>query len=109
MSAFDDSKKAVDSAAEAFKTWQFTSPAAKAAIFRKAAEIIKTDKYADKITQSVVEETACGERWARIVNVEILPGFLFEAAEAAYTVKGEILPSDVGAQSFVQKLPMGVM
>ena len=50
MSAFDDSKKAVDSAAEAFKTWQFTSPAAKAAIFRKAAEIIKTDKYADKIT-----------------------------------------------------------
>ena len=27
----------------------------------------------------------------------------------AYAVKGEILPSDYGAMSFVQKVPMGVM
>ena len=67
------------------------------------------DKYSQKITQAVVEETGCIASWAKIVNVDLGGPFLESACDMAYEVKGEILPSDSGAKSFVQKLPMGVM
>lgn len=92
-----------------FQSWRKTSPGAKSAIFKKAASLILTDKYANKITQAVVEETGCIESWAKIVNVDICGPFLESACDMTYEVKGEILPSDNGAKSFVQKLPMGVM
>lgn len=68
-----------------------------------------TEKYVQRIVKSVVEETGCIPTWAKMVNVDLAAGRLIEACEMAYAVKGEILPSDYGAMSFVQKLPMGVV
>ena len=103
------SKEAIDNAQQAFQKWQFTSPAAKAAIFRKAADLIVSDKYAKNIIDTVVEETGCFAPWAKLSNVDLAAGFLLDACDMAYAVKGEILPSDYGALSLVQKVPMGVV
>lgn len=103
------SKSAIETADKAFQSWQFSTPATKAAIFRKAASIVVSEKWAAKITQSTVEETGAIASWAKFVNVNISQGALEEACDWPYTIKGEIPPSDSGAQSFIQKYPMGVM
>ena len=63
-------------------------------MFRKAAALIQEDKYASKITKSVMEETGSIPSWAKYVNVDISAGSLLEACDMAYAVKGEILPSE---------------
>ncbi|KAF7800257.1 hypothetical protein EIP86_011504 [Pleurotus ostreatoroseus] len=105
----DDCKTAIEAAGKAFKSWQFVAPAAKVAIFKKVAALLSTDKYTDKVVQSVVDETGCIRPWAKFVNVDIGIHALSEACDMVYQVKGEIIPSDSGAQSFIQKLPMGVI
>ena len=102
-------KDAIDNAAKTFQTWRKTPPAVKSAIFSKAARLILEDKYSQKITQFAVDETGSLASWAKIVNVDLGAPFLESACKMVYDVKGEILPSDSGAKSFVQKLPMGVM
>lgn len=56
-----------------------------------------------------MDETSCTRLWGKYVNVDVCGGFLAEASDMPYHVKGEILPSDSGAQCFIQKLPMGVV
>ena len=103
------SKEAIENAEKAFEKWQSVTPASKAAVFRKAASLVTEERYVKKIIPAVVEETGCVAPGAKYVNVDICVAALNEACDMAYTIKGEILPSDLGAQSFVQKLPMGVM
>ena len=103
------SKAAIDSAQAAFESWQSVTPQNKAKIFKKAAELVVTEEYSKAITKFVIEETGCTPFWAQYVNVTLSKDFLEEAGDLAYAVKGEILPSDNGAQSFVFKRPMGVM
>ena len=103
------SQEAVKVAEQAFASWQFVPPARKAAIFRRAAELIQSDKYIDKIVHAAVEETGSVPWRAKTVNINIAVGSLYEAADAVYAIKGEMIPSDFGARSFLQKVPMGVM
>ena len=103
------SKEAIEVANKAFESWQFSTPAARTKIFKKAAELIVTEGYTKAITDSVVEETGSIPSWGQYVNVNISRDVLEEAGDMAYAVKGDILPSDSGAHSFVFKRPMGVM
>ncbi|KAJ3523749.1 hypothetical protein NM688_g8673 [Phlebia brevispora] len=104
-----DCVKAVEAADNAFELWQYSTPVTRASIFQKAAALVTSEKYISKVTQSVVDETGCPAAWAKFVNCGITPGFLTEACDMPYQVKGEILPSNVGAISLVQKYPLGVV
>lgn len=103
------SKTAIEAAQEAFASWKTVSPAAKAAIFQRGAAIADSEDFKAKAVKTVQAETGAPKTWAAFVNAGISAGFLNSAGDMAYSIKGEILPSDTGARSFVQKLPMGVM
>ncbi|PSR88857.1 hypothetical protein PHLCEN_2v5006 [Hermanssonia centrifuga] len=104
-----DCKEAIEAAEKAFGAWQFATPGQKSVLFKKAAELVVSDSYKDKIMKAITEETGCTASWGKLINVDLCHNVLHEACEMAYQVKGEILPSDSGAQSFVQRLPMGVV
>jgi len=104
-----DCKDAVDVAGKAFKSWSTTSLAAKAAIFRKAAEIMGTPAYTEKAIRLNVQESGLTEQWGTFVDVGVSKGILASAAHLPYEVKGEIIPSDLGNTAYVFKRPMGVI
>ncbi|KAI0070610.1 aldehyde dehydrogenase [Panus rudis PR-1116 ss-1] len=105
----DDCASAIESAGKAFETWKLTRPSERAAIFRKAAELISSDEYKDKVVQTVVAETATEPQWAYFSNIFFSPKFFDDAAEMPYELRGQILPADLGDRSFVAKRPMGVI
>ncbi|KAJ3525121.1 hypothetical protein NM688_g8454 [Phlebia brevispora] len=103
------SEDAVKAAQKAFNTWKSTTAGSKAAIFRKAAELLSLDRYRDRIVQTVIEETRTSYPWAKIANVDASAGVLLKHCDFVYSIKGEIISSDSGRDCFVQKLPMGVI
>ena len=102
-------KDAIDNAAVAFQSWKETPPGFKSAIFKKFIALLESDESARKITEAVVEETGCVAPWAKDVNIGWSLPFLEAVCDMPYKAKGEILVSDLGARSFVNKVPMGVM
>lgn len=104
------SKLAIETAAKAFESWQHSAPVFRASIIRKASELVVSEKYKQRIIDSVVEETGSVPLWADISNVSLASAYLSAGLEMPYQVKGEILPSDYpGNQVFIKKRPMGVM
>ncbi|THH27728.1 hypothetical protein EUX98_g6451 [Antrodiella citrinella] len=104
-----DCKEAVDSAGKAFTSWAKFTPAAKAVIFGKASQLISTPAYAQKIIRLNIEEPGLSEQWGTVIDVGVSQGLLASAADLAYQVKGEILPSNLGNEAYVFKRPMGVI
>ncbi|KAI0070615.1 aldehyde dehydrogenase [Panus rudis PR-1116 ss-1] len=105
----DDCTNAIEAAGKAFETWRLTRPSERAAIFRKAGELITSDEYKDKIVQTVVAETATEPSWAFWSNIFFCRKLFDEAADMPYELRGQILPADFGDRSFVAKRPMGVI
>ncbi|THH08411.1 hypothetical protein EW145_g2724 [Phellinidium pouzarii] len=105
-----DCKDAVEAAGKAFETWESTPAPSKRAVFLKAADLIQTEKYKKKITQSLQEETAAVEMWSRI-NMAGSLAALLEAASMASQVKGEIFPSPsaTGGLTLIQRRAHGVI
>ena len=103
------SKAAIDSASSAFDTWKRTPPEVKAEIFRAAAKLVSSEQYADEIVQMLVKETGWVVGYGKWMNVYYVQKLFLEAADMAYAPKGTVITSDFGAQSYVRKVPMGVM
>lgn len=103
------SQDAVEAAGKAFVSWSSTTPAFRANILRKAAEVMASSAYAEKIVALNIQEAGISEYFAGFVDVAVSKIFLMQAATLPYKVKGEILSSDLGNQAFVYKQPMGVM
>ena len=103
------SKAAIDSASSAFDTWKRTPPEAKAEIFRAAAKLVSSERYADEIVQTLVKETGWVVGYGKWMNVYYVQKLFLEAADMAYAPKGTVITSDFGARSYVRKVPMGVM
>ncbi|KAF9003385.1 Aldehyde/histidinol dehydrogenase [Cyathus striatus] len=103
-----DCKAAIEAAAKAFETWETTPLSERRAIFLKAAELAKSDKYKTLITESMKEETAAAPSWAFITGwCRLLP-----SARNCSTgpVEGEWFPSSIvpGGQAIVERRAWGV-
>jgi len=105
-----DCKAAVEAAAEALKTWETSSMATRRDIFLRAAELVKTDKYRDKIVKSNLEETAAAEYWG-MYNWKTASSSLRTQAGLVDQLRGEFYPSATvpGADVITERRAMGVV
>jgi acyl-CoA reductase-like NAD-dependent aldehyde dehydrogenase len=102
-----DAVAAVESAAEAFKTWSQTGPGERRALLLKAADALeaKTPKF----VEAVAAETGATGMWAGF-NVHLAAGMLREAASLTTQIAGEVIPSDVpGSLAMGVRQPAGVV
>ncbi|KZV91705.1 aldehyde dehydrogenase [Exidia glandulosa HHB12029] len=105
----DDCRAAVESAAQAFKTWEHTPLATKRRIFLKAAELFASPKYQEIITSTVTSETAAAKEMMH-ANIYGSVTWSSEAAALTSQLKGETFPSQVpGGQCIVQRRAHGVV
>ncbi len=102
-----DAVKAVEAAAEAFKTWGRTGPGERRALLLKAAESLKA--MTPRFIEAVAAETGASGQWAGF-NVMLAAGMLQEAAALTTQVGGEVIPSDVpGSLAMGLRQPAGVV
>jgi acyl-CoA reductase-like NAD-dependent aldehyde dehydrogenase/ABC-type branched-subunit amino acid transport system ATPase component len=102
-----DALAAVESAAEAFKTWSQTGPGERRALLLKAAAALeaKTPQFIEAVTA----ETGATGLWAGF-NVHLAAGMLQEAAALTTQIAGEVIPSDVpGSLALAVRQPAGVV
>lgn len=102
-----DAVRAVDAAAEAFKTWQNTGPGERRALLMKAAHAMeaKTEQF----IAAMAGETGASSMWAGF-NVKLAAGMLLEAAALTTQINGEVIPSDVpGNLAMAVRQPAGVV
>ncbi|MCK9508823.1 MAG: aldehyde dehydrogenase [Pigmentiphaga sp.] len=102
-----DAVRAVEAAAEAFKTWQNTGPGERRALLMKAAQALeaKTDQF----IAAMAGETGAAAMWAGF-NVHLAAGMLLEAAALTTQINGEVIPSDVpGSLAMAIRQPAGVV
>jgi len=103
----NDAIAAVDSAAEAFKTWSLTGPGERRALLLKAADALeaKTPKF----VEAVSAETGATGMWAGF-NVMLASSMVREAAALTTQITGEVIPSDVpGSLAMGVRQPAGVV
>ncbi|HEX6363670.1 MAG TPA: aldehyde dehydrogenase [Albitalea sp.] len=102
-----DALKAVDAAAEAFKSWRDTGPGTRRALLLKAADQLeaRTPQFIDAVSA----ETGATSMWGGF-NVMLAAGMIREAAGLTTQVAGEIIPSDVpGSLAMGVRQPAGVV
>jgi vanillin dehydrogenase len=101
----DDVDLAVQAAAQAFESWGFGPPAPRREILLKAADLMQ--ERAEEIAAIVTEETGGTFGWG-MFNVQLASGMLREAGSQAYSVTGEVIPSDIpGATALARRQPAG--
>jgi acyl-CoA reductase-like NAD-dependent aldehyde dehydrogenase len=101
----EDVEGAVEAAAEAFGAWGFGPPAPRREVLTAAAELMQ--ERAEEIAGIVTEETGGTFGWG-MFNVQLASGMLREAGAQAYSVVGQVIPSDIpGAMALGQRKPAG--
>ncbi|KAG6860491.1 hypothetical protein C0995_010528 [Termitomyces sp. Mi166 len=105
----EDCQAAVNDAAKAFQTWERSTIALRRGIFLKAAELVATEKYKNKIMEAIQTETAASPAWCTFNwtgstnNLRNSAGFLTE-------LNGQILPSvNPDGKLEVHRRAMGVI
>ncbi|MFI4927314.1 MAG: aldehyde dehydrogenase [Burkholderiales bacterium] len=102
-----DAVRAVEAAAQAFKTWSETGPSERRALLLKAAD--KLEAKLPQFAEAMAAETGATGMWAGF-NVMLAGGMLREAASLTTQVAGEVIPSDVpGSLSMGVRQPAGVV
>jgi acyl-CoA reductase-like NAD-dependent aldehyde dehydrogenase len=103
----EDARRAIEAAAEAFPAWSQTPPAARQALFLKAADILESRR--DEIVELLARETGCTFGFG-MFQMGFTPGLLRQAANAGYQATGEVIPSDMpGAFAMGLRQPVGVV
>ena len=103
----DDARRAIETAAEAFPAWSQTPPAARQALFLRAADILESRR--DEIVELLARETGCTFGFG-MFQMGFTPGLLRQAANAGYQATGEVIPSDMpGAFAMGIRQPVGVV
>src|ERR1700742_5171514 len=102
-----EAKAAVDAAAEAFPSWAQTTPAQRAALFFKAAEIVKRRRA--EIAEILAVETGSTISFATFQQ-DLVAATIEQAAGWMYLPKGEVLESNQpGTHSIGVRRPLGVV
>jgi vanillin dehydrogenase len=103
----DDARAAADAAAEAFREWSATPPAARRELLQKAAGLL-TERAPD-IAGIVTQETGGTFGWG-MFNCTLAAGMLSEAAAQTTAATGEVIPSNVpGLMAMGLRQPAGVV
>ncbi|HEY8202828.1 MAG TPA: aldehyde dehydrogenase family protein, partial [Actinomycetota bacterium] len=103
----EDVDLAVQAADAAFEAWGFGPPTARREILTKAADLMQ--ERAEEIAAIVTEETGGTFGWG-MFNVQLASGMMREAGAQAYSVVGEVIPSDIpGAMAIARRQPAGVV
>ncbi|THH32023.1 hypothetical protein EUX98_g2168 [Antrodiella citrinella] len=104
-----DCKDAIESAGKAFVTWEHTTFDQRRDIFLKAADLLETDQYKEKIVKSIQEETAASDVMLPF-NIQVAASMLRYAAGSVGQLKGETFPSAIpGGFAMTQRKAMGVI
>lgn len=102
-----DVTNAVESAAEAFKTWRTITPSRRRDLFLKAAEIMESRR--DELAQNMIDETGASPAWAGF-NLHVAIDMIKDVAGRISSIEG-MLPStaDEGLGAMVLREPYGVI
>ena len=102
-----DAVAAVESAAEAFRSWSQAGPGEKRALLLKAADALEA--RTPKFIEAMAAETGATGPWAGF-NVMLAAGMIREAAALTTQIAGEVIPSDVpGSLAMGMRQPAGVV
>ncbi len=102
-----DALKAVEAAAQAFKTWGDSGPGERRALLLKAAD--KLEAKVPLFIAAVAAETGGTAMWAGF-NCMLAAGMIREAASLTTQINGEVIPSDVpGSLAMGLRVPAGVV
>ncbi len=102
-----DAVAAVESAAEAFRTWSQAGPGEKRALLLKAADALEA--RTPRFIEAMAAETGATGPWAGF-NVMLAAGMIREAAALTTQIAGEVIPSDVpGSLAMGLRQPAGVV
>ena len=102
-----EATQAVDAAAKAFPAWSQSTPAERARLFFKAAEIVKRRRA--EIAEILAEETGSTISFATFQQ-DLVAATIEQAAGWMYLPKGEVLASNLaGTHSIGVRRPLGVV
>jgi acyl-CoA reductase-like NAD-dependent aldehyde dehydrogenase len=102
-----EAKVAVEAAAKAFPAWSQTTPAERAKLFFKAAEIVKRRRT--EIAEILAQETGSTISFATFQQ-DLVAATIEQAAGWMYLPKGEVLASNLpGSHSIGVRRPLGVV
>ncbi len=103
----DDARAAADAAGEAFGEWSRSTPGQRRELLDRAATLLS--ERAERIAATATAETGATFGWG-MFNVQLATGMLREAAAQAYSVTGEVIPSDVpGLMAMGLRQPAGAV
>jgi acyl-CoA reductase-like NAD-dependent aldehyde dehydrogenase len=102
----DDARRAIEAASGAFEAWSASPPAARQAVFLKAADLLESRH--DEVVSLLARETGCGFGFG-MFQLHFVPGLLRQAAALAYAPIGTVIPSDTGKFSMGLRRPVGVV
>jgi acyl-CoA reductase-like NAD-dependent aldehyde dehydrogenase len=102
----EDARRAIEVAAAAAPAWAQAPPAARQAIFLKAADVLASRQ--DEVVSLLARETGCTFGMG-MFQMHFVPGLLRQAAALAYAPLGEVIPSDSGAFAMGLRRPVGVV
>jgi acyl-CoA reductase-like NAD-dependent aldehyde dehydrogenase len=102
-----EATRAVDAAAKAFPAWSQTTPAERASLFHKAAEIVKRRRA--EVAEILAHETG-GTILYSGFQQDLVAATIEQAAGWMYLPKGEVLETNVaGVHSIGVRRPLGVV
>jgi acyl-CoA reductase-like NAD-dependent aldehyde dehydrogenase len=103
----EDARRAIEAAQAAFPEWAATPPAARQAIFLKAAEILEGKR--DDVVSMLARETGCTFGFG-MFQMGFVPGLFRQAAAVPYQPMGQVIPSDhPGTLALGIRKPVGVV
>lgn len=103
----DDMDEAYRGGAKAQREWAALLPGERAAIMRRAAQIMEARR--EEIVSWIIHESG-GTRIKANLEWNAVHGVLLEAATLPYLVEGRILPADIpGKESRMYRKPVGVV
>src|SRR5260221_3986613 len=102
-----DARAAVDAAAKAFPAWAASTPAERARLFLKAAEIVRRRR--DEIAQILARETGSTISFSTF-QMDLVAATLQQVAGWVFLPKGEVLETNLpGTHSIGLRRPLGVV
>jgi acyl-CoA reductase-like NAD-dependent aldehyde dehydrogenase len=101
-----DARAAIEAAAAAFPAWAATPPAARQAIFLKAADVLESRR--DEVVSMLARETGCTFGFG-MFQMHFVPGLFRQAAAIPYQPIGQVIPSDTGTFAMGVRKPVGVV
>ncbi|KAI1793495.1 aldehyde dehydrogenase [Ganoderma leucocontextum] len=105
----EDCVAAIEAAARAFKTWEHSPLSVRRDVFLRAAALLETEKYREKVVAGTKEELSVAADMF-VLNHTMQPNHLRNYAGAIQLLKGETFPSVIqGGQVFAQRRALGVI